>query len=235
MAFICDDCQYIFSKKRSSCPFCGGRVYNSDSPESTLLHDGYSWAPGQKPVETRHDGEATNNPFEDLRQEFFDQQEPDTTSTSIPEVSPGGSTQKSQPQSQTTDPAHTASERDYFSQFDTSSRTDDIPVVDPYVRRTQTPPPVQPDPYEQELQELERQRQRIERQYRRRAALDSILNIRWPGIFRILLIIILITGAISIWTMRYAIFLALINLLVSLLPIVLVIWIVWYLIRSIFR
>lgn len=237
MAFICDDCKYIFSKKRSSCPFCGGRVYNNNSSESTLLNDGYSWAPGQKPKEANNNTEAVNNHFEDLRQLFFEQQESEASSaTSISDVSPQISTKKSQPQSQTIKPTNTTSESDYFSQFDNaSSRADDIPIVDPHVQRTQTPPPRQPDPYEQELQELEWQRQQVERKYRRRAALDSISNIRWRTVFRIIFIVMLITGAISIWTMRYAIFSSIINLLVSLLPIVLVIWILWYLIRSIFR
>lgn len=240
MAFICDDCQYIFSKKRSSCPFCGGRVSNNNNSESILLDEGYSWAPGQKSKETTKNAESPNDYFEDLRQSFFDQQEPSAPPSSIPKVAPQVSAPKStlrkQPNSQTKSSTDSSHRSDYFSQFGNPSSSDDnIPTVEPRIQQTQPPQNQRPDPYEQELQELERQRQRAEQQYRRRAALNSVLNIRWRAIFRLIFIIILVIAAISIWNMRYIIFSSIVNFLISLLPIVLIIWVLWYLIRSLFR
>lgn len=231
MAYICDDCQYIFSKKRTSCPFCGGRVYNNKCSESTLLSDGYSWAPGQKTKELDTSLETHGDHFEDLRQSFFEQHGSEDHLRSIPEVAP----QVSVPNNQSETTANTAPEKDYFSQFDNFTfRADDIPMVDPHASQTQTVPPQRPDPYEHELQELERQRQQAERQYRRRAIFNSILNIRWRVIFRILFILILIIATIFIWNMRYIIFSSIINFLISLFPIILIIWVLWYFIRSLF-
>ena len=236
MAFICDDCQYIFSKKRSSCPFCGGRVYNNNSSESMLLNDGYSWAPGQEPKETTKNTETPTDHFEDLRQSFFEQQGSSVPTSSIPTVAPQVSSPKSPPRNQPKPPTNSPSESDYFSQFgDPSSSDDTIPTVDPRVQQTQHLQTQRPDAYEQELQELERLRRRAERQYRRRAALNSVLNIRWRAIFRIIFIVILVIAAISIWSIRYIIFSSIVNFLISLLPIVLIIWVLWYLIRSLFR
>lgn len=236
MAFICDDCQYIFSKKRSSCPFCGGRVYNNNHTESTLLNEGYSWAPGQKPKEANKNVEVPHDHFEDLRQSFFEQQESETSQTSVPEVAPRVSPSKTEAKNPPRESTNTTPGSDFFSQFGGhSSHTDDIPTVVPQVSQTQAQSTQQPDPYEQELQELERQRQRAERQYRRRAAINSILNIRWRAIFRIIIIVVLIIAAISIWNMRYVIFSSIINFLISLLPIIFIVWGLWYLIRSLFR
>lgn len=236
MAFICDDCLYIFSKKRSSCPFCGGRVYNNNSNESTLLDKGYSWAPGQKPKDSTQNAEAPNDHFEDLRQSFFEQQEPSVRPSSIPTVAPQVSEPKNTPRNQPKPQTDSAPGSDYFSQFGNPSSLDNnIPTVDPRIQQPQSPQEQRPDPYELELQELERQRQRAERQYRRRAALNSVLNIRWRAVFRIIFIILLVIAAISIWNMRYIIFSSIVNFLISLLPIVLIIWVLWYLIRSLFR
>lgn len=236
MAFICDDCQYIFSKKRSSCPFCGSRVYNNSSSESTLLNEGYSWAPGQNSKEANKNAEVSHDHFEDLRQSFFEQQESDTSQNSTPEVAPRVAPPKSKPKNSPRELTNTNPESDFFSQFGGhSSHADDIPIGVPQVQQTQTQPPRQPDSYEQELQELERQRQRAERQYRRRAALNSILNIRWRAVFRIIMIILIVVAGITVWNMRYVIFNSIIDFFISLLPIILIIWIMWYLIRSFFQ
>lgn len=236
MAFVCDDCQYIFSKKRSSCPFCGSRVYNNSNTESSLLNDGYSWAPGHKPKETNKKVETTHDHFEDLRQSFFEQQESDTSQTSAPEVAPRVSSPKNKTNNLPRESINSTPESDFFSQFgDPSSHADNIPIVVPHVQQAQTRLPQQQEPYEQELQEIERQRQQAERQYRRRAVINSILNIRWRAIFRIILIVILVIAAISIWNMRYVIFSSIINFLMGLLPIILIILGLWYIIRSLFR
>lgn len=200
-----------------------------------LLNDGYSWAPGQKPNETTKNAETSNDHFEDLRQSFFEQQDYSGSPSPIPTVAPQVSAPTSIPRNQPESSTYSTPGSDYFSQFNNPSSDDIIPTVNPQVQQTQPLQTQQNDPYEQELQALERQRQRAERQYRRRAVLNSILNIRWQAVFRIIFIVILVIATISIWKMRYIIFSSIINFLISLFPVVLIIWIFWYLIRSLFR
>ena len=174
MAYICDDCKYIFPNKRSSCPFCGGRVYNSTLLEKNLLNDGYLQAPVKATRENHHD---------DLRQAFFNAQVTDSSKNKIPEVA--SETSESLTQKDKATPSGT----DFFSQFSgTSNSGVDIPTVEIPTQTQQSEPPSQNDPYEEELQELERQRRRLDRQYRRRSALNFISNIRWRAVFRILFV-----------------------------------------------
>lgn len=230
MAYICDDCKYIFPNRRSSCPFCGGRVYNNTLTEKNLLNDGYSLAPVKATKENHQDNVTQENPYDDLRQAFFSAQTPDSSKSEVPKVSPETTENLSQ------DDKTTPSSTDFFSQFSSASSSGiDIPSVEPPTQTQQSDIPPQNDPYEQELQELERQRRRLDRQYRRRSALNFISNIRWRVVFRILFVILLIIIAVTVWQMRYVIFNSIISFIVSLLPIIIIIWILWHIFRSFFR
>lgn len=230
MAYICDDCKYIFPNKRSSCPFCGGRVYNSALLEKNLLNDGYLQAPVKATKENHQNHVKPENPYDDLRQAFFNAHVTDSSKNKIPEVA--SETSESLTQKDKTTPSGT----DFFSQFSgTSNSEGDIPTVEVPTQTQQSEVPSQNDPYEQELQELERQRRRLDRQYRRRSALNFISNIRWRAVFRILFVILLIIIAVTIWQMRYVIFKSIISFIVSLLPIIIIVWILWYIFRSFFR
>ena len=240
MAFRCDDCQYLYRKKRTSCPFCGGRVYNDSNSNESLLNAGFTWAPGQPQPSTDRINHSQNeqsqieDPFESLRQDFFNEQQTATHSEprSVPTVPPT-------PASKATAPSTTESPNDdFFSGAGTpSAPANNIPTVNPLAGQAQSfsVPNNNPDPYERELQELERQRQREERRYRRREVLNFFANIRWRTVFRILLIIAIIFAGITIWNMRYVILNSILNFIVALLPIILIIWIIYYLIRSLFR
>ena len=240
MAFRCDDCRYIYKKKRTSCPFCGGRVYNDSNSNDSLLSAGFTWAPGQSQVSTDTIGHAqsehsqNDDPFERLRQDFFNEQHHHTRleAASVPTVTPVP------PVKATAESPRDCSDDDFFSGAGTSSvPINNIPTVTPRVGQSQTvsTPNNNPDPYERELQELERQRQREERRYRRREVLNFFANIRWRTIFRILLISAIILVGITIWNMRYVILNSILNLIIALIPSILIIWIIWYLVRSLFR
>ena len=167
MAIRCDDCRYLFSKKRVSCPFCGGQTIRDDRPDADLLAAGYTMAP-QGRQQTIPD-----DPFEAMLRAY--QQEP--------------------PRRQ----------------------------------------PTQPDPYEAELREIERQQRRLERQYRRAAFWDRLSSFRWGSVFRVVVFVLVVLAAIGLWNMRYTILNSVLDLVIGILPVVLLIWGIWLLIRSIFR
>lgn len=226
MAYICDDCKYIFPSKRSNCPYCGGRVYNSTLLEKKLLNDGYL----QAPIKTaKENHQKSENPYDDLRQAFFNTQVTESSKSKIPNASPKKS------ENLPHDDKATSSGNDYFSQFSvTSDSGNDIPTVEVPPHTQQPEISSQNDPYERELQELELQRRRLDRQYRRREALNFISNISWRTVIRITFAILLIIIAVTIWQMRYVILNSIINFLMSLLPIIIIIWILWYIFRSFF-
>lgn len=231
MAYICDDCKYIFPNKRTSCPFCGGRVYNNTLPEQNLLNNGYSLAPNKMTKDKKNQPDtAQANHYNDLRQAFLGSQTSESSNNVIPEVPPKKSDDT------TSDNTKTPSGVDYFSQFSENPNEGiDIPTVEPTPQTHHPKDQPQNDPYEQELRELELQRRRLDRQYRQRAALDFITNIRWRTVFRVLFVLLLIVIAVTVWQMRYVILNSIINFLLSLLPIILIVWILWYIFRSFFR
>lgn len=225
MAYICDDCKYVFPSRRSSCPFCGGRVYNNTLPEQSLFNNGYSLAPCKMTKAKKQSDVTKENPYDDLRRAFFSTQTLSFSGNINPEEPP----QKSE--GITADDKDEPSGVDFFSQF--SKKTNggiDIPTVEPQ-RVHQSEAQLQNVLYEQELQELKRRQRRFDRQYRRRAVLGFIANIKWQAVFRVLFVVFLIVIAIAIWQLRYVIFNSIISFLITLLPIVLIVWILWYFFR----
>ncbi len=318
MAFRCDDCQYIYEKKRTSCPFCGGRVYNDASTNVELLNAGFIWAPGSpskksndrnsdelpeaeaasadrpssdassvnsafntsaggrpneasdisdaglpidisdisagdRPSDAARDNDFTmdnapaDNPFENLRREFFStaggqgassaENTPAAPSPDIPAVEPDVPVVESNASA-----ASNPDENDFFAGFESAAADGGtIPTVEPDVvsgREGSDSAPFR-NTYERELHELERERRREERRYRIRAAFNRFTNrladIRWRTVLRILLIIAIIIAAIGVWNMRYVIFNSIVSFLCSLIPIVIIVWILWRLVRSMFR
>lgn len=161
MAIRCDDCRYLFSKKRVSCPFCGGQTIRDDRPDADLLAAGYTMAP-QGRQQTIPD-----DPFEAMLRAYQEEQ-----TQPIPTPPAAEPSQPEQPQDGV----------DFFSHFQGGSPAADIPTVES-TRRSQPqqePPrrqPTQPDPYEAELREIERQQRRLERQYRRGGLLGSSVQL----------------------------------------------------------
>ena len=219
MAIRCDDCRYLFSKKRVSCPFCGGQTIRDDRPDADLLAAGYTMAP-QGRQQTIPD-----DPFEAMLRAYQEEQ-----TQPIPTPPAAEPSQPEQPQDGV----------DFFSHFQGGSPAADIPTV-VSTRRSQPqqePPrrqPTQPDPYEAELREIERQQRRLERQYRRAAFWDRLSSFRWGSVFRVVVFVLVVLAAIGLWNMRYTILNSVLDLVIGILPVVLLIWGIWLLIRSIFR
>ncbi len=219
MAIRCDDCRYLFSKKRVSCPFCGGQTIRDDRPDADLLAAGYPMAP-QGRQQTIPD-----DPFEAMLRAYQEEQ-----TQPIPTPPAAEPSQPEQPQDGV----------DFFSHFQGGSPAADIPTVES-TRRSQPqqePPrrqPTQPDPYEAELREIERQQRRLERQYRRAAFWDRLSSFRWGSVFRVVVFVLVVLAAIGLWNMRYTILNSVLDLVIGILPVVLLIWGIWLLIRSIFR
>ena len=219
MAIRCDDCRYLFSKKRVSCPFCGGQTNRDDRPDADLLAAGYTMAP-QGRQQTIPD-----DPFEAMLRAYQEEQ-----TQPIPTPPAAEPSQPEQPQDGV----------DFFSHFQGGSPAADIPTVES-TRRSQPqqePPrrqPTQPDPYEAELREIERQQRRLERQYRRAAFWDRLSSFRWGSVFRVVVFVLVVLAAIGLWNMRYTILNSVLDLVIGILPVVLLIWGIWLLIRSIFR
>lgn len=219
MAIRCDDCRYLFSKKRVSCPFCGGQTIRDDRPDADLLAAGYTMAP-QGRQQTIPD-----DPFEAMLRAYQEEQ-----TQPIPTPPAAEPSQPEQPQDGV----------DFFSHFQGGSPAADIPTVES-TRRSQPQPesprrqPPQPDPYEAELREIERQQRRLERQYRRAAFWDRLSSFRWGSVFRVVVFVLVVIAAIGLWNMRYTILNSVLDLVIGILPVVLLIWGIWLLIRSIFR
>ena len=221
MAIRCDDCRYLFSKKRVSCPFCGGPTIRDDRPDADLLADGYTMAPQGRQKS------APADPFEAMLRAYQEEQQqtqpiptPPVEEPSAPEPPQGGV--------------------DFFSQFQGGSPAADIPTVASarHSPSQQEPPrrqPTQPDPYEAELREIERQQRRLERQYRRAAFWDRLSSFRWGSVFRVVVFVLVVLAAIGLWNMRYTILNSVLNLVIGILPVLLLVWGIWLLIRSIFR
>lgn len=219
MAIRCDDCRYLFSKKRVSCPFCGGQTIRDDRPDADLLAAGYTMAP-QGRQQTIPD-----DPFEAMLRAYQEEQ-----TQPIPTPPAAEPSQPEQPQDGV----------DFFSHFQGGSPAADIPTVESTHRSQpqQEPPrrqPTQPDPYEAELREIERQQRRLERQYRRAAFWDRLSSFRWGSVFRVVVFVLVVLAAIGLWNMRYTILNSILDLVIGILPVVLLIWGIWLLIRSIFR
>ncbi len=219
MAIRCDDCRYLFSKKRVSCPFCGGQTIRDDRPDADLLAAGYTMAP-QGRQQTIPD-----DPFEAMLRAYQEEQ-----TQPIPTPPAADPSQPEQPQDGV----------DFFSHFQGGSPAADIPTVES-TRRSQPQPesprrqPPRPDPYEAELREIERQQRRLERQYRRAAFWDRLSSFRWGSVFRVVVFVLVVLAAIGLWNMRYTILNSVLDLVIGILPVVLLIWGIWLLIRSIFR
>ena len=219
MAIRCDDCRYLFSKKRVSCPFCGGQTIRDDRPDADLRAAGYTMAP-QGRQQTIPD-----DPFEAMLRAYQEEQ-----TQPIPTPPAAEPSQPEQPQDGV----------DFFSHFQGGSPAADIPTVESTHRSQpqQEPPrrqPTQPDPYEAELREIERQQRRLERQYRRAAFWDRLSSFRWGSVFRVVVFVLVVLAAIGLWNMRYTILNSVLDLVIGILPVVLLIWGIWLLIRSIFR
>lgn len=249
MSYRCNNCLYIFPSKFSNCPFCGSRIFENEVSDIELISDGFVHAP--IPVSSNENTVATNdiignhtsktsNIFEELQASYNSEhisdssQENPSNNNKIPSEAHNSSPKANSSISSST-------EGGYFAQF----TSDSSPSVTE-VETSSTPPIVSPsssnpaptyhdEAYEREMQRLEAQQRRIQRDYNRLAVSNFFRNIRWRNVFRILFILGIIILAIVIWSMRYIIIESITNFLISLIPIIIIIAILWYLIKSFFK
>ncbi len=249
MSYRCNNCLYIFSSKHNNCPFCGGRIFENEVSDGELISDGFAQAPipisFNKNIPATTDNIVENyasNIFEELQASYNSEHISDNYSTQ------GHSTNNNNTHSET----HTSSlnangssssstEGGYFAQFNSNSNS-----FVHEVELSSTPPIISPpssdsasayydEEYEHEMQRLKKQQRSIQRDYNRLAISNFFRNIQWRNVFRILFILGIIILAIVIWNMRYVIIESITNFLISLIPIIIIIAILWYLIKNLFK
>ena len=225
MAIYCNNCRYIYHNDTLNCPHCGARLNNDATSEQELFNQGFLIEPRNR--RTSHGSNFFNRPssfantaFEINDKDIFDSLRTDYTKQ-----------QQQQQQQQQTN--HNSSnpemqQQDYFSQFNNVHNThDSIPEVNPDIQYQDT--------FDEETEALERQRRQINRRYRHTDFLNTLIQIPWGVIFRLLLIVLIACVIIGIWQMRFIIVSSILNFLISLLPIVFLIGAIAYILRSIFR
>ncbi len=220
MAFLCDNCQLFFSHKLMNCPFCGGKIHIENISQQSLLQDGYTLA------RLKDDPDIHQNSNDSVSVE-----DSDIIASLRKSYHREHSQTEPQPQRQSSSP-ETDNNRGFFSQFQSSTTEEDIPTV---VHTKGSVPSPGTGSIDSELQSMERLQQRIRNNYRRIALLNFISNIQWGAVFRILVIIGIIVCALTIWNMRYLIINAIIDFLLSLIPIIILIWVIVYVIKSLFK
>lgn len=251
MAYVCYECQMIFPSKRANCPFCGGRIYSDEKSDSVLQSEGFTLSD----IQTKSNN-STNNASDDfhiddsdilssLRQSYDkehrradrtnDNTSTTETSNRIAHPFSQGSTHTTPETSRAVVEA-TQPTDDFFSQFQASTTpATSIPTVGvPSENSTPLVPPVD-DGIENELQSIERQQRRIRNNYRRLAIMNFFSNISWRIVFRIIVIVAVVLGLLTIWKMRYIILDSVLNFFIALIPLIIIIWIIVSIFKSLFK
>lgn len=249
MSYRCNNCLYIFSNKLRNCPFCGGRIFENEVSDIELISDGFMQAP--MPVSINENNVAANDVADnhtDKTRNIFEELQASYNSEHISVSSQGNPSNNSNLPSgahtsspKSNDSISSSTEGGYFAQFtsDPSSSSSEVvtsatpPVVSP---SSSNPTPTYHDEaYEREMQRLEEQQRHIQRDYNRLAVSNFFRNISWRNVFRILFVLGIIILAIVIWSMRYIIIESITRFLISLIPIIIIIAILWYIIKSFFK
>ncbi len=250
MAYVCYDCQIIFPSKRSNCPFCGQRIYFDEKSEYALQSEGFTLFDTKE----RHDNAepVASDSFsiddsdilsslrrsyerEHRRTDHTDDRnsgEPqETTNQSASQGSAGTIPKNTSTQEEVRQDAN-----DFFSQFQSSAApSTSIPTVEtPSETNSSFASPIDDD-LERELQSIRRQQRRINSHYRRMSTINFIRNINWLVVFRLILVIAVVIGIITIWNMRYVILESIISFLTGLIPLVVVSLIIVAIFKSFFR
>ena len=251
MAYVCYDCQIIFPSQRANCPFCGGRIYSDEKSDSTLLNEGFTFSdiktkPSNFTTDSSDDFHIDDSDILSSLRRLYNKEHRrvdctnDNTSVkaasnSIAHPTSQGSTH-TMPETDGTSVEVTPPTDDFFSQFQTSTTpAADIPTVGrASENRTILNPPVD-DNWESELQSIERQQIRIRNNYRRLAIMNFFSNINWRVVFRIILVIAVTLGIWTIWKMRYVILESILNFLIALLPLIIIVWIIIWIFKSILK
>lgn len=251
MAYVCYDCQMIFPSKRANCPFCGGRIYSDEKSDSVLQSEGFTLSD----IKTKPNN-STNNGLDDFHIDDFDilsslrrsydkehrhadrTNDNASTTATVNDISHPVShdSTHTMPEISRTSVEGTPPTEDFFSQFQSSTTpATNIPTVGvPSESSTPVLPPVN-DGIDSELQSIERQQRRIRNNYRRLAIMNFFSNINWRTVFRIIIIVAVVLGLLTIWKMRYIILNSVLNFFIALIPLIIIIWIIVSIFKSLFK
>lgn len=252
MAFYCDDCLYIYDAKKISCPFCGRRMCDDNTPETELLNEGYtrrSILSKEQTAATQQQSAPTfhiddNDILGRLRSSYEAEHNQAGTAgssssgtrTADTRTSNAGTTREA-PRPQTPPATETTEQNttNFFAQFATPQPPQQQVVVPTAPQQTVAQVKEQEENYNRELRALARERRRLERSYRRGEFFHALLHFNWRTLFRVLFVLAIVAAIIFVWNMRYVILNSILDFLISLVPIILVIAIFWNLIKSLFK
>lgn len=227
MVILCDNCQLIFPDRIINCPTCGGRVIQSPETAEELLREGFEFArisgTREKLSQNRSFCPSINDGdlLAALKRDYDQQHRAGNIPNRAGTFTPPADSHKAPPSPQ---------ERgdDFFATF--------TPVHDPLSRIPSVAPVALPAFEVPDFLEENRRLAQEIRSARYQLAVSSFLSrIRWRTVFRVLIAVALVGGLWSLWRMRYVILNSIFSFLISLLPTVLVIWLLVYVIRSIFK
>ncbi len=251
MPYVCYDCQIIFQSRKANCPFCGGRIYSDEKNVSTLQNEGFTLSdtiatPNKATTDTSDDFHIDDSDILSSLRRSYDRehrranQTNDTGSAGTPHrnnVQP--TTQNSsQTMSQTRSGTReaTSSPDDFFSQFQTSaSPASNIPTIGtPSDNHTPATTTTGTGIGNDTRPETRRQR-RARNSYRRLAIMNFLRNINWRIVFGVIVVIAVIVGLVVLWTMRFVIIESITNFLISLIPTLILLALIWYFIKKLFK
>ena len=247
MAIRCDDCKYIFYKKFTICPHCGGPIDVDTADEEQLLSSGYRVAPGQKkPAGSSAEAEDPNNVISQLQKDFLQAQKnkpaggtavvnPAPVIISNPVNNPAPVPPVSPPPASPAPKAPTGT--DFFATLGGNQENmNNVFVVErPNNNNTQTAGGNDIEEYNNTLRNIERQQRQANRRARWDDFMYSLRSIPMGTILRFLLVIGLIFLLIGLWNARFVIINSIFDFFMSLLPTVIIIWLLWTIITSFFR
>lgn len=214
MARYCTYCELIYRRSYHNCPACGGPLTQSSRTEEELLQMGYRYAGGAEP-EIQHEAapgktEAQDDFYLHLNDQFEQQQ-------------------MESPPRKTVAPTDVQEQQDFFGQYTAQHQTEQ-----------QEFSPVHIDPphitYEQpEMPKTPHASVRREPHQARQMRVRGIPGVDWYLVLRILPYLCVVLFLVFLWSQRFAIAAALLELILAFVPAILIILGIVWLFRSIFH
>lgn len=214
MARYCTYCELIYRRSYHNCPACGGPLTQSSRTEEELLQMGYRYAGGAEP-EIQHEAapgktEAQDDFYLHLNDQFEQQQ-------------------MESPPRKTVAPTDVQEQQDFFGQYTAQHQTEQ-----------QEFSPVHIDPphitYEQpEMPETPHASVRREPHRARQMRVRGMPGVDWYLVLRILPYLCVVLFLVFLWSQRFAIAAALLELILAFVPAILIILGIVWLFRSIFH
>lgn len=251
MAYVCYDCQKIFPSKRANCPFCGGRIYSDEKSDLVLQSEGFTLSnlqtkPNNSTYNASNDFHIDDSDILSSLRRSYDKEHrcadrtndnPSTTVVSNIIAQPDSlDSINSMLENSKTSVEATPRADDFFSQFQVSpAPATSIPTIEVPSENSTSFVPLADDGIENELKSIEHQQRRIRNNYRQLAIINFLSNINWIIVFRIIVIIALVLGLLTIWKIRYVILDSVLNFFISLIPLIIIIWAIILIFKSLFK